>query len=369
METTTRRTTTDQALALHRRLAAESLRDDLLVGPDSGVRFNYRAGRFVKSYLSRLPWHDDLCYMQAQGYWMLANCRLATMTGDPHYLELAHAAGRAVLELQHDDGAWEYPNPEWRGRVATAEGTWAAIGLVETFRRTDDERLLEGALLWARCLEERIGFMRAAGGLAVNYFADRRTDAIPNNSAFVLRLLAELADTTGDTGFLDRSRALVGFLAAVQQPSGEVPYSVDGGTGAPHVAHFQCAQYHAFQALDLYRYAWLAGDDRAAEVAARIVGFLLGQTSADGRFPYACGRPHPEVAYHLAVVAAALAAADTHGEAGCRELADIVRARLLTLQQPDGTFAHSRNDYGILSDRRAYPRYLAMILLHLLDSG
>ena len=32
----------------------KSLSDDLLVGPDPGVRFNYRCGRFVESRLSRV---------------------------------------------------------------------------------------------------------------------------------------------------------------------------------------------------------------------------------------------------------------------------------------------------------------------------
>jgi hypothetical protein len=39
---------------------------------------------------------------------------------------------------------------------------------------------------------------------------------------------------------------------------------------------------------------------------------------------------------------------------------------LVARQREDGSFPHSRADYRILSDRRSYPRNLAMILVHLL---
>ena len=40
---------------------------------------------------------------------------------------------------------------------------------------------------------------------------------------------------------------------------------------------------------------------------------------------------------------------------------------VLSNQRPDGRFAyHSRANYGVLSDRRSYPRYLSMMLFHLL---
>jgi hypothetical protein len=44
--------------ALHRYLIENQLLDGVLVGPDSGVRINYRIGRFIKSYTRRLPWRD-----------------------------------------------------------------------------------------------------------------------------------------------------------------------------------------------------------------------------------------------------------------------------------------------------------------------
>jgi hypothetical protein len=74
----------DNALGAARRLF-EFLADHhwtghALVGPNSGARFNYRAGRFTKNYLRRFPWRDELCYLQGQGYWILTRLRVQEAT-------------------------------------------------------------------------------------------------------------------------------------------------------------------------------------------------------------------------------------------------------------------------------------------------
>src|SRR6266545_7817980 len=120
------------AVGLHDYLARRHVREGALLGPDSGVRFNYRAGRFLKSYLRFVRWHDDYYYLQAQGYWILANWRLFDLTGDSRYRDHAVGASRQVVARQGTDGSWTYPNPAWQGRIAPAEGTWGCLGLVET---------------------------------------------------------------------------------------------------------------------------------------------------------------------------------------------------------------------------------------------
>lgn len=355
------------ALALHRHLRSR-VREGVLVGPDSGVRVNYRVGRFVKSYTRWAPWRDDHCYMQAQGYWMLANWRLSEVSIGLSCEDTAVAAAHGVMARQRADGAWDYPNPEWRGRVATAEGTWAAIGLLETYRRTEDVRFLDAALRWYDFLGSRIGWVRACGGRAVNYFSDGNDGVVPNNSVMVLRLLAELADVTADERFLDACGPMLGFLASVQRHSGELPYKVDPVSGAGRPEHFQCAQYHAFETIDLARYEELTGDARAEAILLGLVRFLQRTVTPDGCFAYACGRPHPRVAYHAAAVSTALEEGARHGLDVCAGRATATRARLLKRQTSDGSFPHSTRDYGFLADRRSYPRNLAMILSHLLDS-
>ena len=233
----------DAARRLFDHLERRHWAGDGLVGPDVGIRLNYRVGRFVKSYIPMLPWHDDLYYLQGQGYWVLANWRLASLFGNPEHGARAVASSDGMLTRQRDDGAWDYPNPEWKGRVATAEGTWGSIGLLETYNQTGETRFLEGALRWNRFLEEEVGYSRAGGGLAVNYFAGRAGLPVPNNTAFVLRFLAELAHSTRDKSYCDRCSSLLDFLRTSQRPSGELPYTLGAG-GEAGVEHFQCFQYN-----------------------------------------------------------------------------------------------------------------------------
>jgi hypothetical protein len=357
--------------ALYEYLLAEKWRDGALTGPDCGIRLNYRVGRFVKSYLRWLPWRDDLYYLQGQAYWTLANLRLFERLGDARYRTIAEHCAEQMVERQRADGGWDYPNREWSGRIATAEGTWAAIGLLETTRQTGRAAFADAALRWLQFVDERIGWQQVGRGVAVNYFAGEVGAPVPNNSAFVLRLFAEAAAVSGDDCHLTRADALIAFLADAQGPTGELPYQL--GAKGTRLEHFQCAQYNAFQCLDLIRYLELTRGSRARSgedvtaVTAGVLRFLCGQVAPDGSIPYRCGTYHPQVSYHLAAVAAALNAGARADLAASGELAAAVYRRLFLLQRPDGSFPHSQRDYGVLSDRRSYPRNLAMILVHLLD--
>ena len=209
-----------------------------------------------------------------------------------------------------------------------------------------------------------IGFQRHGDALAVNYFAGREGNPVPNNSAFVLRFLAELADATGDDAYRQRCPGLLRFLEAAQSPFGEFPYVAAGPLpqGRPH---FQCFQYNAFQCLDLMRYFELVGQ-RPPLWIGKLLDFLRTGVAPDGHACYQCGNRRRTVNYHTAVLAAALHGGARLGFPGCREPADRACRYLLAQQRPDGGFPYSRGDYGLLCDRRSYPRYLAMILFHLL---
>src|SRR5438045_4155758 len=148
----------DAAVRLHSYLLKRHWNGQALDGPDPGVRFNWRVGRFVKGYLDFLPWPDKLVYMQGQGYWILGNCLMADLLGDKQSKEIALACSEHVLAAQQPDGYWEYPNPEWKGRIATVEGDFAALGLVECFSQTGQESLMDGAKKWYRYLVDKIGF-------------------------------------------------------------------------------------------------------------------------------------------------------------------------------------------------------------------
>ncbi len=293
---------------------------------------------------------------------MLANWRLAALTGDSKYGEIAERCSATMLDRQQPDGTWEYPNPEWKGRVTTAEGVWGSLGLLESYRQTGDSHYMDGIMKWYRFMTDTIGYQQIGDELAVNYFAYRKGARIPNNSAFVLRFLAELADVTGDASYLDQCDGLINFTRSVQKPSGEFPYAVEGVDGGAYKSHFQCYQYNAFQCLDLMRYHELTQDEAALPLIGDALDFLRRGIGENGHVYYECGNPHRTTTYHTAVVAAAF----------CKAGLDYTAARayryVLALQRRDGSFPHSRGDYRLLSDERAYPRYLAMILLHLLQT-
>jgi uncharacterized protein YyaL (SSP411 family) len=322
----------------------------------------------MKSYLRFIQWKDDLCYMQGQGYWMLGNIRLFELTGDDKYREIAGQCAHAVLEQQRSDGAWDYPNPEWKNRVATAEGVWVTLGLLATYRQTQEQPILDGVLRWHTFMENVTGYQEIDDQVAVNYFAYREGARIPNNTAFTIRFLAELADVTNDNTYLARCDGMVNFISAVQLSDGKIPYAVEGEKGGEYVENFQSYQYNAFQCLDLMRYHELTGDGKALSVVQNILDFLKTGIGKDGHVYYEVGKAYRTVTYHTAVTAAAFYQAGQIGMTEYRALAERAYDHVLKRQHRDGSFPHSFGDYHLLSDQRSYPRYLAMILYHLLHT-
>ena len=353
---------TEAARRLQAYLVERHWRDRALAGPDPGIRINWRVGRFVKSYLSALPWSDDLVYMQGQGYWVLDNWLLADLVGDDSYREVALAGTEFALAHQQPDGYWEYPNPEWRGRIATVEGNWATFAALESYRHTGRADFLESARRWHRFLVDQIGFQSDGEDLAVNYFYGDATGKVPNNSTQTILLLAELYEVDRREEYLAPIPGLLRFLERVQKPSGELPYVVEGRDKP----HFLCYQYNAFEFLDLWKYERLTRDRRVRPLLERLAGYLATGISPDGAARYNCARSWPEVTYYTAVVSAALSRATASGLGDFGELAERGYRRLLAQQRPDGGFAFSSKNYRVLSDRRSYPRYQAMILHHLL---
>ena len=352
---------------LHAYLVRSHWTGRALEGPDSGVRINARVGRFVKSYLPFVPWRDRYVYLQAQGYWILDNWLLADLRRDEAAGQIAVACSDFVLASQRPGGYWEYANPEWRGRIATVEGNFAALGLLESYVRTGDERFLAGARAWHRYLIDEVGFQRRDGQLAINYFANVAGGMVPNNTALTLRTLARFAEVSGDEAYLAPAPAMVAFLAHAQADTGELPYLL-ASSGAVARPHFLCYQYNAFQLLDLAEYHRLTGDRAIRPVLGRLAAFVATGVGASGAARYSCQRERPEVPYYTAVVARALSEASRLGLGDFGAASDRAYRRLLSQQRRDGGIAFfSRGNYGCLTDRRPYPRNLAMILYHLLD--
>jgi hypothetical protein len=356
----------DAASRLHGYLMTKHWNGQALEGPDSGVRFNSRIGRFVKSYLDFLPWSDNRIYFQAQGYWILDNWLMADLLNNRQAADLALSSTEYVVAAQRPEGYWEYPDPERKGKIATVEGDYATLGLLETYYRTRQELLLAAAKKWHRFLINEIRFQENNGLLAINYFANIVTNPVPNNTTLTLRTLAKLADATNDESYLTPCRGMVAWLNQVQQESGEFPYTVGGpqGSGRPH---FLCYQYNAFEFLDLTEYYRISGDEAIRPILEKLALFLSSGITESGAVRYNCDRKRPEVHYYTAAVAEALSQATALGLGNFRPLADRAFRWVLSHQRADGgSQFFSRGNYRLLSDRRSYPRNLSMILYHLL---
>jgi hypothetical protein len=356
----------EAASRLHRYLVTHHWNGHALQGPDSGVRLNFRIGRFVKSYLDGVRWGDEYVYLQTQGYWIVDNWLLADLLHDEACEHLALSCAEYVLDIQRPGGYWEYPNPEWKGRIATVEGNFAALGLLESYARTGEERFLAGAKAWHRYLIEEVGFQGSDGLLAINYFSNLDGGMVPNNTALTLRLVARLAEVTGDDGYLAQAPGMVAWLRASQVATGELPYVVASGSGRGR-PHFLCYQYNAFQLLDLAAYYRQTRDHEILPVISGLAAFLLTGVGEDGAARFNCKQARPETPYYTAVVARALSEASRLGVGDYRLTSERAYRRLLSLQAPDGRIAFfSRGNYRWLTDRRPYPRNLSMILYHLL---
>ncbi len=355
---------------LHDYLVRTHWKADVLQGPDPGIRFNARIGRFAKGYLSLFPWKDDVVYLQAQGYWILDNWLMRDLFGEDKYAEIAEACSRQVLHRQRPNGYWDYPNREWSGRIATVEGCFATLGLLESFDRLRDECFLDGAIKWYRYVHQGIGFRRQSddGMLAVNYFAHDTGDGggVPNNSTMLLWVMARLTQLTGNDTYLELSAPIVRWLSHVQLESGELPYYLGSDSQSDRI-HFLCYQYNAFEFVDLVHYYEITGDETVMPIVERLADYLSHGLTTEGCGRYNCLQDQPHVTYYTTAIAHALSRATRLGLGDSKGVVEQAFSRVLAGQLPDGNMKYySERNYRVLSDRRSYPRYLAMILHHFL---
>jgi len=357
----------DAAQRLHEYLIRRHYDRGLLHGPDSGVRFNLRAWRFLRSALDFIPWRDDYVFTQTQAYWVWANWQLYEATGERRYREIALESTEATLKLETPEGYWAYPLPERRHLIATLEGICGGATLLATYQREGGRALLDGATRAYDFIVRRIGFQQHPRGRAINYF-DRPRGKVPNNSVIAAWYFLRLWEATGDARFLEHVPALWEFIEAVQLPSGEIPYIVDSPLERAR-PHYLCFQYNAYEFLYLAWSRALKPDVGSAAVLARLAKYLEGGVKPSGACAFNCSsvaRGGPEVDYYTAALGTTLHEAARSGLIENAELSARCFARVLERQRPDGGFAYSTGDYGFLRDQRCYPRPLAMTLFHLL---
>ena len=358
----------EQCERLHSYLARRHYAQGLLSGPDSGVRFNLRLWRFAKSAFNFIPWGDDYVFTQTQGNWVLANWLLFDATGEPRYREIALESTNATLAMQTAEGYWPYPLPERRHLIAALESIWGSTALLVTYSRTSQPELIRGAIRAYDFIVERIGFQKHEPGEAINYF-DQPRGMVPNNSVIAVWFFLRLWQATGDERFLAHVNPLLEFIAAVQLPSGEIPYIVDSPLEKER-DHYLCFQYNAHMFLHLVRAEGLRPGVGAMPILARLHPFLERGVLPSGACAYDCDEAAKagghELNYYTAALGSALHAAYRMGLSDNDNSAQKCLERVLARQRQDGGFGFSEGDYGFLRDNRSYPRQLAMILFHLL---
>lgn len=333
---------------------------NVLIGPDPIGKIHWRITRFVRSYIPWLPGDDRYVYLQGQAYWIKANLLLYQFTEESGYMDLVNACASAVVERQPSDGAWRHPPIRWRkGFISTVEGVWASLGLIAAYRESGKPFYLEAALKWYDFQINQIGFQSVGGGLAVNYYSHSKSK-VPNVTTMMLWLAAELFQVTNDIQFLDKTTGMLQFIEYCQIDTGELPYSY------PNRIHFMCYQYNAFQFIDLANYYQLTGNEKCGRILKKLSAFLATGLSENSHCRYSCSKDAPEVNYWTAVLAASLRRASELGLGNYLSLSEKAYCYLLTRQRPDGGFNFSEHNYGLLTDRRSYPRYLAMLLYFLL---
>ena len=357
------------AVRLHAYLVKNHWQAGALTGPDSGIRWNFRIGRFAKSYGSFVHWQDTYVFFQTQGYWMLANWLMSDLFSDNRFREIAAESAHYTVAAQRPEGYWEYPPLATRvGKVATVEGNIATIGLLESYCRTAHKPFLDAAEQWHGFLIDKIGFHENDGELAIHYFDDGQDGMVPNNTTLTLWTLGAFIHATQEERYVFPCSGLLSFLAAAQKDTGEFPYVVGNAREKAH-PHFLCFQYNAFEFLDLLHYHRLTQDETVWPLLVGLSKFLSTGVLPAGPARYDCYRHRPEVPYYAAAVATALGQATQLGLGDFRAMVARSWNWVLAAQADDGGMGFfSRKNYGCLTDKRSYPRNLVMILYHLLLS-
>ncbi len=312
-----------------------------MIGPDAGVRWNLRLGRFVKSYTRFLPWTDQHYYLQAQTYWILDCLELYDITGSAECLENAGECANVVAARQNSQGYWEYPKTDWAGVINTVEGCFGGLGLLAAHGVLKDDRYLAGARRWYEFMIERVGFQRYDDdSLAVNYFANTGRGMVPNNSTLAMWFAAALSKATGEDRYMEHCRAMLNFLARCQLDSGELPYSIRSEMG-PGRTHYLCFQDNAFQFLDLAHYYSISKDEAAVPVMRKLSAFLSEGLTSAGDARYNCDNAGTIVHYFTSAVSAALLKASEMGLGDYARTAERGYSRLLSAQRQSGGFDYS----------------------------
>jgi Prenyltransferase and squalene oxidase repeat len=346
------------ATQLHKFIMRSHWNGSTIVGPDPIGRINWRITRFIRSYLSFIPWSDQYVFYQGLGYWIISNLNLGVLTGETVYREIARKTADYIIQLQRTDGGWSYTLPERRHLVGIIECLWASLGLLAVYRYEGQKSYLDAVLKSHSFLISKIGFSEFKDSIAPNFF-DHPGVMVPNAATLLLWFLAELQNITGNDKYMQPVDKMIRFLNYAQMSNGELEYAFQIRS------HFMCYQYNSFQFLDLAHYYQLTGDKRVQPILIKLAAYLETGVSKRGSCRYNCNTEFPEVNYWTAALASALRKAHELEIGEYQIVSDRAFNYLLSCQRADGSFDFSVRNYGWLHDTRSYPRCQAMILYQL----
>ncbi len=367
----------DSAIKLWRSIFANFWDGRRITGPDPGLKLNLRIWRFIKSCIPAFGRADNYYFLQAQGYWIKNNWDLFRLTNKPIYRQVALACSDNIVDSQKSDGSWQYPLREWKNYVSTVEGTWASLGLLESYQHTKNRIYFDGASKWFEFLINETGFQVHLDSLSINYFAHissarvmlyAKSVKVPNNTTLVLWFFAELFRITGDRKYLRFNDKLVRFIELCQEDSGELVYEV-------RKKHYLCYHYNAFEFIDLYNYYLITHDERVKVILEKLSKYLSAGVLQNGSVKYNCSQSYPEIYFFSSVTGAALTLASDAGLGKFEHITKRIFENLKKYQRSDGSFCYSNRDavyfrtpikWGFLSDKNSYPSYLSFMLNHLL---
>ncbi len=340
-----------------------------VIGPDPGLKFNLRVWRFVKSILPSFGRADKFYFLQTQGYWIIDNWDLFKLSGNQIYRQVALASSDYIVYSQKKNGSWQYPLREWRNYVSTVEGTWAALGLLESYKQNNNNLYFEGAKKWFEFLLNETRFQKYQDSLSINYFAkSSKNIKVPNNTTLVLWFFAELYKIAQDSRYLRFNDKLVRFLELCQEESGELIYEV-------RKKHYLCYHYNAFEFIDLFNFYLITHDERVKVILEKLARYLSTGVMEDGSVKYNCDQCYPEIYFFSSVTGTALALATDAGLGKFQHITERIFENLKKHQRSDGSFGYSNRDavyfrtpikWGFLSDKNSYPSVLSFMLNHLI---
>jgi hypothetical protein len=114
-------------------------------------------------------------------------------------------------------------------------------------------------------------------------------------------------------------------------------------------------------------YRRLTGDDSVGPILEPLAEFLGAGVTRELHCAYDCDDRRTTVLYYDLALAQALKQASDLGLGSHDATVSEIYRQVIGSQRADGGFAyHSARNYGFLRDVRSYPRYLAIMLRHLL---